>query len=243
MLRKIFVFVLCFVIGLAFAANASVITYRDEADWTEATVEAQGYWFTGLENKKWLSLWDFDINIGMAVSINYAHDWWTLEAKDGLPTPDIDVTVKVRELPDGSAMVTVTEIGTNAPAIVFQGDYEFEPFYPIIGEPGMTEGGTIQTDMLVDYVNIVKFPIPSPDAPFRGYVDMMIDDSLKSWHITIFGKGTLSPSAEVFGYTPGNTAEIIVNQLSVTGGALKSGQYPGLDAWPVEHIIFRQIEN
>ena len=112
------------------------------------------------------------------------------------------------------------------------------------------ERAVIKTDLLVDYMYVVKFYIDSPITDPNEIIPQTMagffyDDSsqLISSQMILSGKGTLTNHAAACGFTPGKTAEVSMKMKWVnnTGGILK-GHYPGRDFFPVENINIREVK-
>jgi len=110
----------------------------------------------------------------------------------------------------------------------------------------------IKTDLLVDYMCVIKFYIDSPIYNPDTTIPVTIADfffgntsAFISVDMILSGKGTLTDRAAVYGFTPDKTAEISMKMkwLNNTGGILK-GHYPGRFKYgfPVEYVNIREVK-
>ena len=136
----------------------------------------------------------------------------------GDQAPSFSGTIEVETLADGRAKYEVTLIGTNAPLRVTSwADYLAWRFPKGYSKKHMWTGPEPQTilgegeDGLQDYVFHIKFILDGPNEIIPLY-EPYWDMEYEAW-----GEGTFTEYASEFGFTPGTTGKIHVNQKQIDG--------------------------
>jgi hypothetical protein len=147
--------------------------------------------------------------------------------------------VKVRELPDGTAHVSVLLRTTNALCWGGQWDDSLGRYVDAFGYNGtlVSEGNP---PSLGDGLTKLEFTMPSPDAPLPNYRQLMYigdpDYPLLSASAEISCKGVLRSGS---GYPDGTPGAAHIAQVFLLQQWYKQELCPAGDCWPAEVVNFR----
>ena len=158
--------------------------------------------------------------------INFDFDW----------TDDYDGLILERVINDGFLMITVNLHVKNVGFSVF----DFTP-------PGPPGELIISGQMDVNFK--VKFTMAGePNAELPWIIDIYIfERSFLAISLLCIGLGTFPASVEEYGFTPGTTGKVTVNQVGLMKKQLKEDHphiIPDLDPpemWPVEFIKIHEL--